>query len=686
MSTIRLRWLVVSLACLLCLALPGMAAERPDLLASHLDPSVRPGDDFFSYANGGWIKRNPIPPAESSWGIHTQVRDQLNSTLRELNARAAAAAAAAGSDDQKIGDFWRTATDAELAKRAGLAPLKRELARIDVVKTVPQAVDAAFALQVLNVEAFFSFDVDQDEQDSRVNSVHLFQGGIGLPDRDFYLNDDKDTRATRAAYVRHLGRMLRLLGRGDAAATGAAALQVMRFETALAKASRPLEDRRDPLKNYNRIAPAELTLKYTPSIAWAERLAAWKVRPEYIVVAQPEFFSALAGIVARTPVPVLKDYLRLRLAISYAQYLGPAFDNEYFDFHRRVLEGRKEQSPRWRRVLDTQVGFGNVANSIGMLVGRRFVAEQFPAAAKQRYADLVQAILAAYRVRIGKLDWMTPATRAKAVEKLASVFPKVGYPDRWPDLSALVIGRNSYCENMLNVSRWAFQHTIERFGKPVDRSEWRMPPQTWNAYYNPLNNEIVLPAANFVVPGVADRDVDDAIAYGYGGASTVGHELTHGFDDSGRKFDALGNLADWWTADDAAEFEKRAEVLVRQFNAYEPLPGLHINGRASLGENIADYGGLLLALDAFKETEQYKKGVPIAGFTPLQRFFLGYAYGWMVQVREETIRSQLRSDVHSPPRWRVIGPLSNVPEFYEAFGITQGQPMWRPAERRANIW
>ena len=679
-----LRWCIAVIPGLLLVAQTCPAAAPVDFLTANIDPSVKAGDDFFQYANGTWLKRNPIPPTDSAWGVDSLVREQLYSTLRELNARAAETSAA-GSDDQKIGDFWRTAIDAELAQRLGVAPLARELARIDAVKTRRQALDAAFALHPLGVDALFEFLVDQDEKESHVVSVHVFQGGLGLPDRDFYVNDDESVRQTRAAYVRHLGRMLRLLGRADSAAS-ADATALMRFETALAKVSRKMEDTRDPLTNYNRIAPADFTRRYTPSIDWTQRLAAWNLRPDYIVVAQPEYFGALEKILAQTPLAVIKDYLRFHLVAEYAPYLGPALDAENFDFYKRVLTGQKEEKPRWERVLDVQTRFRTAANPIGMMVGRRFVATQFPEAAKNRYRDLVQVILGVYRERIGRLHWMSEATKAKAREKLASVDPKVGYPDRWPDHSTLVIGRASYCENMMNTARWLFQSMLARFGKPVDRAEWRMTPQTYNAYYNGSNNEIVLPAAVFAIPGVADRDVDDAVAYAYAGAATIGHEITHGFDDAGRKFDAAGNLADWWTADDATKFEKRAAVVVKQFDAYEPVPGFRINGKASLGENIADFGGLVLALDAFKTTEQYKQGVPIAGMTPLQRFFLAYAYAWMSQQREEQTRRYLLSDVHAPAKWRVLGPLSNLPEFYEAFGVGPGQAMWRAPEERADVW
>ena len=307
-------------------------------------------------------------------------------------------------------------------------------------------------------------------------------------------------------------------------------------------------------------------------------------------------------------------------------------------------------------------------------------------ATKKRYADIVEAIRIAYRERIDRLEWMSDATKAKAREKLAQVSKKVGYPDKWKDYSALIVSRDSYAENARNAKIWLFNDALSKFGRPVDRTEWGMSPQTYNAYYNPSNNEIVLPAASFTIPGFKDADVDDAVIYGYAAGSTIGHELTHGFDDQGRQFDAAGNLADWWTAQDAEKFQKRAEMMVKQFDAYEPLPGLHINGKASLGENIADFGGLLTGLDAFKKTEQYRAGARIAGYTPLQRYFLGYALGWLYEQREELLRRHLLSDVHAPPKWRVNGPMSDIPEFYEAFGVKQGQPMYRAPAARVHIW
>ncbi len=653
--------------------------DKADILAANIDSSVDPGTDFFTYANGLWLKRHPIPPSESTWGVGKLVNEELYGKLRKINEDAAQAHSPAGSDQQKIGDFWRTAMDEEKAERAGLTPLQPQLAQIDAIKNVNDVLDVAFALRPLGVGAFFDVGVGQDEKQSDLMSVHISQGGLGLPERDFYFNPEAGTAKIRKEYVAHMARMLKMLGRTEREAKSAAE-KIMKFETALAKDSRKMEDLRDPDHNYNKMGPAELIAKYTPLIHWDDRLNQMALHTDVVIVGQPEFFKAMNHLVAKTPIPVLKDYLRVHLVSDYAEYLSKAWDEEEFSFAGKVLSGQKEQRPRWKRTLDSQ------GHAMGMILGRIFVQEYFPPKTKERYSNLVEAIRTSYGERIDKLDWMSAATKAKAHEKLAKIVSKVGYPDKWKDYSALVISTNSYCENMMNASRWGYNDMISKFGKPVDRTEWEMTPQTYNAYYEPANNEIVLPAAMFAVPGMRDDQLDDAFVYGYAAASTIGHEITHGFDDEGRKFDAKGNLTDWWTTEDAARFQKRAEVMAAQFDAYEPLPGLHINGKASLGENLADYGGLLLGLDAFKKTEQYREGKKIGGLTPLQRYFLAYAYSWLFQERDERLRRALLSDVHAPAKWRVIGPLSNMPDFYEAFGVKPGSPMWRPPEKRVSVW
>ncbi|HEY3884414.1 MAG TPA: M13 family metallopeptidase [Vicinamibacterales bacterium] len=674
-----MKFAVAAVIAVSIVTLGARAQPKPDFLAADMDTSAAPGQDFFEYANGAWLKAHPIPPSEAGWGIGNVVQDELYTKLRTISEDAAKSKAAKETDQRKIGDFWATAMDEQKADALGLKPLQPELDRINAIATVGGALDEAFRLQQIGVHCFFSFGVEQDEKASDMMSVHLAQGGLGLPNRDYYFSAEPGTVKARQAYIVHLGRMFARLGTGEPASASEASA-VMNFETELARASRKLQDLRDPEKNYNKMTPAAFTTDDTPSIEWATRLSAWNLRPATVIVGQPEFFSALQRLLNTTPVSVLKDYLRFHLVSAYASTLGKAVDDEHFDFYGRVLSGQKEQRPRWKRALDAENG------AMGMILGRIFVNAYFPQRTKARYSALVEAIRSAYKDRIEQLDWMSPATKAKALEKLASMTKKVGYPDKWKDYSALQIGRESYCQNMMNAARWRFNDNVRKFGKPVDRSEWDMTPQTYNAYYNPSNNEIVLPAAIFAMPGVSDDDADDAVVYGYAGASTIGHEMTHGFDDEGRQFDAEGNLHDWWTKDDAQQFNARAQVMVKQFNAYEPIPGLHINGNATLGENIADYGGLLLGLDAFKKTAQYKSGQKIAGLTPLQRYFLGYAYGWLDQQREQTLRRNLLSDVHAPAKWRVIGPLSNITAFDQAFGITEGQPMWRPEDQHVRIW
>ncbi|MHB8637109.1 MAG: M13 family metallopeptidase [Fimbriimonadaceae bacterium] len=650
---------------------------RQDILRANLDTAVKPGVDFFEYANGGWLKRNPIPASESSWGIANLVRDELYKKLRNIDEVAARAHGATGSDSQKVGDFWVTAMDSAKAERVGLTPLKPELARIDAIGSIGDCVDVAFELQRVGVETLFGFSVSQDEKDSDRMAVHLWQGGLGLPDRDYYFNPAPAFAKIRSAYVKNVEGMLELAGAPNAAQSAAT---VLAFETGLAGVSRKLEDLRDPQRNYNKLTTADVQQTLTPSIQWRERLEAWKLRPPFVIVGQPEFYSGLEALLAKTPLSTIRDYMRFHLISRYAPYLNKKADSLDFHFNHEVLSGQKQPQPRWKRVLRAE------NEAIGFVLGRIFVKEYFPPSAKKRYSDLVEAIRAAYSARIDRLDWMSAATKAKAHQKLAALRKKVGYPDKWKDYSKLLVGRASYCDNMMNAARWQFDDMLSKFGKPVDRTEWGMTPQTYNAYYDPSNNEIVLPAAAFAIPGLKDSQIDEALMYGYAGASYIGHEMTHGFDDEGRQYDAKGNLADWWTKEDARQFQQRAEVMVKQFNAYEPLPGMHINGKASLGENIADYGGLLLGLDAFKKTAAYKNGRKIAGLTPLQRFYLGYALSWLDETREASLRRQLVSDVHAPAKWRVNGPLSNIPNFFSAFGIKPGQPMRRPSTMQVHIW
>jgi putative endopeptidase len=656
------------------------SASEQDILAANLDPSVRPGDDFFRYATGRWMAANPIPASESSWTIGHLVNEQLYSAKRKINETAAASSAIPGSAQAKIGDFWSAAMDTARAEAQGTAPLAEYLKRIEAVNSPAQTVSLAAELQRIGVGALWTLYIGQDEKQSDTIAVMLYQGGLGLPDRDYYFNTEPGVAAVRAAYPGHIGRQLQLLGT-PADQAQAAGTAVLAFETGLAEVSRDLEDLRDPYKNYNKLAVEALSAQHTPHIPWRAILDSYGLgAAQEVIVGQPEFFAGLDALLQDTPIAAQRDYLRFQLISTFAPYLSETFDAENFAFYGTVLQGKQEQRPRWKRVLDAQ------EEAMGMLVGQQFVQEYFPPHTKQRYLGLVEAIRETYAEHIRALAWMSPETKTKALAKLAAMRAKVGYPDHWKDMSSLRISRESYAANMLWAQRWHFDDDVAKFGKPVDRTEWEMTPQTYNAYYSPTSNEIVLPAGIFMIAGLRDEDADDAIVYGYAAASTIGHEITHGFDDQGRQYDQDGNLKDWWTAEDAERFNARAQVMVEQFNAYEPIPGLHINGEATLGENIADLGGVVLGLDAFKKTEQYKRGEKIAGLTPVQRYFLGYALGWLGHPREERLRQLLLSDVHSPAKYRVNGPFANLPEFYAAFGVKPGDSMWRAPEQRVHIW
>jgi putative endopeptidase len=658
--------------------LPSAAdLARPDVVAGNVDRSIDPGIDFFQYANGAWLKLHPIPSTRSAWGVGDVVRDELYERLRKICELAEAKSSMADDDERRVANFWRSGIDERLADKEGVLPLKMFLERIDDAKDVTDVVDVAFELRRISVNVFFDLQVWQDERASDVMAIHLSQDGLGLPDRDYYFRTDEDAAKIRVAYRTHLRNVLRLLGAKDATA---GARHVMDFESALAKASRELADRRDPIKNYNRITLVELTQKFTASIDWKESFKKWGVSPTYVIVGQPDFFSGLETLLRQTSMATLRDYLRAHLVDRFSPFLSKEFDTEHFAFYGRVLSGQKKQEPRWKRVLDSE------NDAIGMILGRLFVRDYFNDAARQRYGNMVEAVRVAFGERIDRLGWMSEATKTKAREKLAAITKKVGFPEKWKDYSSLKIAGNSYADSVIAASSWRFDERLSKVGQPADREEWFMTPQSYDAYYYEGNNEIVLPAAIFTIPGFTETQLDDAVVYGYAAASTIGHEMTHGFDDEGRQFDAAGILTDWWTKEDAEKFQKRADVMVKQFDSYEPLPGLHINGRASLGENIADFGGLLTGLDAFKKTDQYKKGEKIAGYTPLQRFFLGYALGWLAQSTDPSLRRALLSDVHAPAKWRVNGPLSNMPDFWEAFDVKPGQPMRRREEERVEIW
>jgi putative endopeptidase len=650
--------------------------KKPDILAANMDKSVKPGDDFFMYANGGWVKRTPIPAAESSWGIGNMVTDDIYNKLKKINIDATKIKAPQGSTNQKIGSFWKTAMDTAAIEKAGLKTIATQIFAIDNIENTNDLVVIGALMQRIGIGFAFGNYIGQDDKNSEVIAVNHSQGGLGLPNRDYYFNTDDRSIKVKNAYKKY---MLTTFNRLKIANAQKAADDVFALETKLATVSRKLADLRDPYKNYNKMSWEQLK-NLAPAINWDLYEKTYGTnKVDSVIIGQPEFFTALNDAIKNTPLAVWKNYLKLKLVFASAPYLDSKTFNDRFEY-RKTLSGASQPQPRWKRVLSSE------EDAIGEALGQLFVKEYFNEKAKARYTLMVENVREAYKERIAKLTWMSDATKTKAYEKLAKISKKVGYPEVWKDFSTLKIEDKSWLENVFNAAEWWHKYELNKLGKPVDRSEWGMTPQTYNAYYNPSNNEIVLPAGIFAVAGYRDEELDDALVYGYAGASTIGHEITHGFDDQGRQYDAAGNLTDWWTKEDGEEFSKRAQVIINQFNQYVPVDTLHVNGEATQGENIADLGGVLLGFDAFKKTEAYKSNKMIAGLTQTQRYFLGYALGWLDKARKETLANRVMTDVHSPAKERVNGPFVNLQEFYDAFGIKKGDKIWVDVKDRVNIW
>ena len=654
--------------------------SQDDFLFQYIDSTVKPGDDFFKFATGSWMKNNPIPSSERRWGIANLVRNDIYDKLLNLSNEAAADGKAAdGSNAQKIGAFWSTGMDSAIIEAQGLLPLKAQFDKIDGIKTKQDVLNVMAEFQIYAGSPLFSASIYQDEMNSSKYALHFYQGGIGLPQRDYYFNTDERTANIRKEYKEHLTKMFQLLG-DDSKKAAANSQTVYKMEEDLARASRKLEDLRDPYANYNKMSVSDFN-KITPSINWSQMMTAMSISGiDTVIVGQPEFYKQVEKSLSTVSVDDWKTYLRWNLINGFAGELSSSFNNQNFHFFGTVMTGTTEQRPRWKRILDSQENF--LGDALGQLYVEKFVSPKM----RDRYTELTKNMLSEYKVHIENLEWMSKETKTKALDKLSKITYKVCYPDKWKDYSSMKLDRSSFVSNIIKCRTWQFNYYVDKLNKPVDRTEWEMTPQTYNAYYNPSNNEIVLPAAQFLIPGLPDSLADDAIIYGYAAASTIGHELTHGFDDEGRQFDPNGNLSNWWTKQDSANFSVRAKILADQFSSYVVLDSLHVNGKASLGENIADLGGLVIGLDAFKKTEEYKKGEKVDGLTPVQRYFLGYTLGWLGHARDKSLAMQVMTDVHAPNFLRVNGPMSDMPEFYEAFGIKEGDKMWRADSLRVKIW
>jgi putative endopeptidase len=643
---------------------------------ANLDKTCKPCDDFYQFAMGGWMKSNPIPPEYSSWGTFTQLADKNQQNLRQILEDAASAKAAAGSNEQKIGDFYASCMDTTAIEAAGTKPLEPGLARIADLKTISDLPAVTEYLHSTGVGGLFRFNSTQDAKDSTQVIGAAFQGGLGLPEREYYLKEDDKSKQLRETYTKHVAKMLELLG-DSADQSAVEAATVLKIETALATASMKNTDLRDPDKTYHKLMLADLRA-LTPNFSWEAYFKAVG-HPELkeINVGQPDFFKALDAQLSTTPLDDWKTYLRWHLVHSAAPGLPERFVAEDFAFSGKTLTGAKENQPRWKRCVQA------TDRALGEALGQVYVQKHFPPEAKARALEMVHNLIAALRDDLQTLSWMGPETRAQATAKLAAFALKIGYTDKWRDYAALQVDRRSYAENQLRGAQFDFVRRLNKIGKPVDRTEWGMTPPTVNAYNNSSMNEIVFPAG-IMQPPFYDPKADDAVNYGGMGA-VIGHEITHGFDDHGSKFDSKGNLKDWWSPDDLKNFKARAACVSDQFDGYVVDGDLHENGKLVLGESIADLGGLTIAYAAYEKSLAGKPRPPEKdGFTPEQRFFLGWAQVWGANQRLEYSRLMANTNPHPLPRFRGNGPLSNMAEFAKAFGCKKGEPMVR--EQTCKIW
>lgn len=652
------------------------AAKAPKAIdLSNFDKSVNPGDDFYQYVNGNWLKKNPLPASETRWGSFNVLDDiTRHRVLTILEETAKNKNAVEGSSAQKIRDFYLSAMDTALIEESGFLPIVPLFEKVDKVTDKNQLPALVAYLHTIGINSFFNFYVGQDDKKSDQIIITLYQGGLGLPDRDYYLKDDKESVEIRTKYLSHIKNMFLLM---SIQPEGNAVTNLMSLETELARISRSRVDLRDPERNYNKMVTEDFN-KVMSAFSIQKYFGSFGIKENEIIVGQPEFFKRLNELIEKMPLEDLKFYLKWDILNSRASTLSNDFVKTDFEFYQGVLSGAKEMRPRWKRVLGTMNG------TMGELIGELYVKKYFSPEAKDRVNKMVDNLITAYQQRIKSRTWLEDQTKAAALAKLDKVIRKLAYPDKWRDYSKMIIKNDSYCNNVNRAAEFWFQYNLSKLGKPVDKTEWGMSPQTINAYYNPGFNEIVFPAA-IMQPPFFDPLADDAVNYGSMGA-VIGHELTHGFDDQGCQYDADGNLKNWWTDKDKTLFNQNAQKLVTQFNHYVVIDSLTINGQLTLGENIADLGGLTIAYAAFQKTENAKSKTLLDGFTPQQRFFINFAQVWRNNIRPEELKKRLKTDPHSPGKFRANGTVRNMPEFYEAFKITKENKLYLAPDQRVEIW
>ncbi|MDK2597569.1 M13 family metallopeptidase [Pseudoalteromonas obscura] len=643
----------------------------------NIDSSVRPQDDFYRHVNGKWFERTEIPADKSNYGSFTELNEKSKAALKIILEKAANnPSAAPGSDEYKLGAFYKSYTDELAREEIGVSALDEYLEPIKALKNKSQLPALIAKLQLQGGTTPFSWYVHNDAKNSTINTLYLYQTGLGLPDRDFYLTESEKFSKTKAAYQIYITNILFEFGYNEQQSEQAAK-QILELETKIAQAQWSRVDSRDASKTYNKLNVGELNQQMA-GFDVVDYFEALGINIEELVVSQPSYFTQLANIIQNTDVEVWRAYLTFHFVSNFADLLERKLVDLHFGFYGKTLRGLEAQSPMWKKAADAS------NDVLGELLGKIYVKEHFPPEAKARMREMVDNLILGFDKSIDDLDWMSAETKVAAKAKLKKFTPKIGYPDKWRDYSKLEINADDLVGNYVRYNQWSYQAMIDEVGKPVDRSRWYMTPQTVNAYYNPVNNEIVFPAA-ILQPPFFNLEADDAVNYGAIGA-VIGHEIGHGFDDQGAKYDGDGNLRNWWSDNDLSQFEARGKQLIDQFNGYKPFDDAHVNGELTLGENIGDLGGLTVAYKAYKLSLQGKEAPEIDGYTGSQRFFMGWGQIWRREYRDEELRNRLMTDSHSPSEYRVIGILSNMPQFHEAFDVKEGDGMYIKPDERVKIW
>lgn len=675
--------IVIASALILGTAVQAQNSPKAGIDLNDMDRKVKPGDDFYRFVNGSWLDKTQIPSDKTSWGTMTEIYENTNKEVAKILKEATASGKYASNTDQgKAINLYTSVMDTLTRNKQGIDPIKPYLAKIDAVKNLQDLQTLITEMEPLGGIGFFAMYIGADDKDSNKNSVNIAPGKLGLPDRDYYIADDKESKDKRAKYVLHLTRMLGFLN-PDMKANSVAAEKILALETAMSQPRLDRVERRDSRKQYNPMTVTELQ-KLTPAINWNAYFTALGITNlNSVIVTQPRYMTALHNILTENQLDAWKAYMRWVILNRTAGQLSDAIAEANFDFYGKTLNGIQKRRPLDERALQT------VNSSIGQALGKLYVEKMFPAEAKNKAESMIKNIITAYKTRIDNLSWMSAATKVKAQEKIDKMIIKVGYPDNWKDYSKLQITAasegGSFFENSNNLARWNFNNQIDKLNKPVDKTEWFMAPQTVNAYYNPSYNEIVFPAAILQAP-MYDYRVDEALNYGAIGA-VIGHEISHGFDDSGSRYNAQGNLSDWWTEEDLKKFTELGGALADQYSALEPYPGVHVDGKFTLGENIGDLGGVNAAYDGLQlYLKSSKNPELIDGYTPEQRFFISWTRAWRAKTREESTKTQVKTDPHSPDQYRGYVPLQNIDAFYKAFDIKKGDKLYLEPSKRVKIW